>query len=306
MYGHFPSTVGDGSRPTRIESTNSALYTLARAHHCSRHSRQCKTMLDSIMPKIIRTEPHAAKRVHFISRFRMIHHTQKTKHAPVLLLQLCRGHRHTKMPHTPDTALLRKVSVASTVAGSRSTSTFRCHAPGVAVHIPLTTELPPHQMRRRQIRASARQGTWQRQTDRLTTGCTSGKSLTSQALRLCSIHGQKDRCPDGNLHTWLEWYLPSDDVEQFRTERARGSLNLCRCRVPSLAAPALKQPMHLVSASRWLKKSHQLLRASPPLLRHCSKMWRRMILLQIRQWMMLPTLPEESPMPKPKEVAFEP
>ena len=42
------------------------------------------------------------------------------------------------------------------------------------------------------------------------------------------------------MHTWLEWYLPSDDVEQFRTERARGSLNLCRCRDPSLAAPALK------------------------------------------------------------------
>ena len=104
----------------------------------------------------------------------------------------------------------------------------------------------------------------------------------------------------------LEWYLPSDDVEQFRTERARRSLNLCRCRDPSLAGPTLKQPMLLVSASRWLKKSHQLLRASPQLLRHCSKMWRRMILLQIRQWMMLSTLPEESPMPKPKRVACEP
>lgn len=122
---------------TRIQSTKSALYRLARAHRCSRHSRQCKSILDSIMSTINRGEPRTTQRVHFVPRSRMIHLIQKTKHAPVVLHQLCRGHRHTKMPHTPDT------------------STTRCHAPGVAVHIPLTTELPPPQMRSQQIRTKA-------------------------------------------------------------------------------------------------------------------------------------------------------
>ena len=58
-----------------------------------------------------------------------------------------------------------------------------------------------------------------------------------------------------------------------------------------LPAQDLTQPLHAVSASRWLKKSRRRLCASLPSLGRCSMIWRRMIW----RWVMLSSLSMERP-----------